>query len=212
MYEVTKTKRKIVHDTPIQIAIAVYSYAKLRLIEFWEFINKYLVNDLYQLMECDTDSLYIAFARDTIDECVKAELKDEWKRVKWDFFSSEDDTPFDFNGHEIPFKQYDKRTPGKFKPEFIGMGMICLNSKVFHCWGPETKTSCKGTQKKRNVLVRENFLKLLRTRDPEMITNAGFIQEDGKILTYTQTKKGLEYFYGKRKIMSDGVSSTHLDI
>ena len=40
-------------------------------------------------MECDTDSLYIAFAQDNIDDCVKPELREEWDQKKWDYFSSE---------------------------------------------------------------------------------------------------------------------------
>ena len=51
--------------------------SKLNLINCGEFINKYLINDLYQLMECDTDSLYIAFARDS---------KEEWNIEKLIFF------------------------------------------------------------------------------------------------------------------------------
>ena len=104
IYEVEKGKKKVVLDTPIQIGVAVYSYAKLSLIEFWEFINKYLVTDLYQVMQCDTDSLYLAFARETIDECVKPGLEDEWARVKWDFLSSEDTTLMEFEGHTITKK------------------------------------------------------------------------------------------------------------
>ena len=214
MYEVEKNKKKVVLDTPIQIGVSIYSYAKLSLISFWELLNKYLVNDLYQIMECDTDSLYVAFARDTIDECVKKEYEEEWKRVKWDYFSSEDETEMmEFEGHTITKKQYDKRTPGKYKPEFIGVGMICLNSKVYHCWGETTtKTSCKGTQQKRNQLIKEHFLDLLNSKQPRSVENAGFIRENNKILTYTQKKKGLEYFYAKRKVLDDGVSTTHLDI
>ena len=155
IYEVEKTKKKVIHDVPLQIGISVYSYAKLNLLSFWDFINTYLVNDYYQLMECDTDSLYIAFAKETIDECVKPHLKEEWNKVKSQYFSSESEEPIEFNGKTIPFKQYDKRTPGKYKPEFIGIGMICLNSKVYHCWSDKldkngeiiTKTSCKGVQK-----------------------------------------------------------------
>ena len=171
-----------------------------------------MINDYYQLIECDTDSLYIAFAKDTIDECVKPELKDEWDKVKYNFFSSDSNEPIEFEGRTIPFKQYDKRTPGKYKPEFIRDGMICINSKVYHCWGHILKTSCKGTQKKRNELVRKDFLDLLELRKPKLVENAGFIRNNDKILTYTQTKKGLEYFYAKRKVLSDGVSTTHLDI
>ena len=90
IFEVEKDAKKIVHDLPIQIGVAVFSYAKLRMLEFWEFLNTFLVNDLYQLMEMDKDSLYIAFARDTIDECVKPELKNRWLKEKRKWFSSED--------------------------------------------------------------------------------------------------------------------------
>ena len=45
------------------------------------------MNELYQLMECDTDSLYVAFARDTIDECVKPEmLENGGLKVRMVFF------------------------------------------------------------------------------------------------------------------------------
>ena len=121
------------------------------MLEFWEFINTFLVNDLYQLMEMDTDSLYIAFARDTIDECVKEEFRGEkWLTEKRKWFSAEFDDKclFKFENSITPFAQWDKRTPGKFKPEFIGDGQACINYII---WGDKgTKASCKGTQQKRN--------------------------------------------------------------
>ena len=82
VYEIEKGKKSVVLDLPSQIGVAVYSYANLRIVKFWEFISTYLVNDLYQIMECDTDSLYIAFARESIDECVKPKLKEHWKTEK----------------------------------------------------------------------------------------------------------------------------------
>ena len=53
-----KDQRKGVHDLPMQISMAVYLYTKLRMLEFWEFVNTFLVNDMYQFMLMDTDSLY----------------------------------------------------------------------------------------------------------------------------------------------------------
>ena len=220
IHEVVKGKKKVVVDTPLQVASAVYSYAKLSLIEFWEFLAKYLIDDYYQLMETDTDSLYIAFARDTIDECVKPELKAEWDQEKWTFFTSEDETLVNFNGHTITQKQYEKRTPGKFKEEFNGIGMICLNSKVYHIWSDKiidgkllTKTSCKGVQKKRNELVREDFLHIIENpRDITYVENAGFIRDQLETRTYTQKKRGLNYFYCKRIVLADGINTTHLNI
>ena len=221
IFEVEKEKRKIIHDLPMQVGLAVYSYAKLRMLEFWKFINHYLVNDLYQFMEMDTDSLYIAFARDTIDECVKPNLQEEWKKEKYKWFASDDTKcKFNFKGEQITWKQYDKRTPGKFKLEYKGEGMGCLNSKTYIVWGekyedgsPKTKVSCKGTQQKRNKLEQEHFQEVLTTKDPHKVENAGFIRgKDGVIRTYTQAKTGLGYFYAKRKVEDDGVSTTHLDI
>ena len=49
IYEVEKRK-KVLLDLPSQIGFAMYSYAKLQLIQFWEFINTFLINNLYQLM------------------------------------------------------------------------------------------------------------------------------------------------------------------
>ena len=42
--------------------------------------------------------------------------------------------------------------------EFQGDGMVCLNSKVYTIWtGEKSKTSCKGTQQKRNDLLKKRL-------------------------------------------------------
>ena len=221
IYEVTKKKSKIVHDLPLQIGLAVYSYAKLRMLEFWNFINTYLDNSLYQFMEMDTDSLYIGFSRDTIDECVKPALVEEWKTEKWKWFCSEDITEIKtFRDTEITKKQYDKRTPGKFKEEYRGIGMGCLNSKTYIIWKAVDengvagfKCSSKGVQERRNTLTKEDFSHILTSKESHYVENAGFIRDKkGVINTYTQYKKGMSFFYAKRKVLEDNVSTTHLDI
>ena len=90
-----------------------------------------------------------------------------------DFFPSDIESKIIFEEHEISIAQWNKRTPGKFKPEFVGEGIICLNSKVYHIWAPDkegkstTKSSCKGTQQKRNELLKEHFLSVLNTQQPQ---------------------------------------------
>ena len=100
--------------------------------------------------------------------------------------------------------------------------MICLNSKVYHIWSDKVnpksgkvyaKTSCKGVQKRRNELVREDFLSIIQNPEKKhIIENAGFIRDGLETRTYLQTKKGLNYWYVKRKVLEDGVTTTHLDI
>ena len=137
----------------------MYSYAKIILIEFWEFINKFLMAEKYELLYCDTDSLYLAISEDSLDECVKPHLMKEWEEEKYKFLTFDDQTLVEFDGKQTTQKQYDKRTPGKFKPEFEGLGMVCLNSKVVHAWGedekgPKHKTSCKGSNKRQNLFCK----------------------------------------------------------
>ena len=64
--------------------------------------------------------------------------------------------------------------------------------------------------------MKEKMIKVLETQKPQYVTNAGFIKSMDElgpgISTYLQTKTGYGYFYCKRQILDDGVSTTHLDI
>ena len=97
------------------------------------------------------EHVHIVFAKANIDECVRPGLRDKGLAEKWTSFSSEDrPTMVPFKDHMISLKQFDKRTPGNFKPEFVGNGQTCLNSKVYHIWNDtDEKTSCKGLQEKK---------------------------------------------------------------
>ena len=49
--------------------------------------------------------------------------------------------------------KYDTRTPGLFKAEFSGDGMVCLCLKLYRCLGDQNykdKFSSKGVQKNNN--------------------------------------------------------------
>ena len=131
-------------------------------------------------MEMDTDSLHIAFARDTIDECVKPEMLERWGEEKWKWFSK----------------------------VYTGWGSINKKGESY------AKTSCKGAQQKRNKLLKEHFLDVQSTTNPHLVENAGFVRDtkNGCTKTYTQTKIGTNYIYAKRKVLADGVTTTHLDI
>ena len=130
IYEVVKGKRKVIQDTPVQVAIKVYLLAKFDINQFWEFLNEHLDQNLYCLMQTDTDSLYLALARSTIDECVRPEKLEDWWEKKYKYFASDSEKPIMFDGKEITEKQYQKRTQGLYKLEVSSEPMICLNSRV----------------------------------------------------------------------------------
>ena len=109
---------------------------------------------------------------------------------------------------------YDKRTPGKFKIEFEGDGIVALCSKTYVCFGNVTKASCKGIQKKRNqdILTRESYLAVLENQKSGCGVNKGFVARNGRIYSYVQPRYGLSYMYCKRRVLDDGVSTTPLDL
>ena len=64
-------------DAPIQVGCAVCDLAKLRMLEFYyDFIDKYIDHSDFVYCQMDTDSAYIAFSAEKIEDLIKPELKD----------------------------------------------------------------------------------------------------------------------------------------
>ncbi|KAL9973270.1 hypothetical protein ACROYT_G019700 [Oculina patagonica] len=165
-YEVQSCKKTIKLNLPMQIGFFVYQYAKLRMLQFYfDFMDKYLDRSDFQYCETDTDSAYIALSGPSVESLVRLELREEFEKDKCKWFPRTD-TPEN--------KAYDKRTPGVFKEEWSGEGIIGLSSKTYYCFGSYDKVSCKGLY--RSILshlsmaqrLRKNhdFLKLLAKCTP----------------------------------------------
>uniref|UniRef100_A0A1I7WVN5 DNA-directed DNA polymerase n=1 Tax=Heterorhabditis bacteriophora TaxID=37862 RepID=A0A1I7WVN5_HETBA len=84
-----------------------------------------------QLLGMDTDSNYMALSGD-FESLIKPHLREEFEK----------------NKYKPDFKAFDKRTPGLFKVEFEGDGMIALNSKTYlFGMSMKIKMSAKGVTK-----------------------------------------------------------------
>ena len=231
LYEIELYKRKHVFDLPLHLGVFVYGYAKLRMCQWThQFMQHYLPRDSYELVEMDTDSSYFGLARPTIDECVQPHLAydyydhyDEWFPTLACPLHRQDFVDTKTAGRVWVMRkccraahEYDKRTPGKFKIEFQGKGIVALCSKTYVCFGGkhgnETKLSCKGIQKRNNIqnLTKENYLAVLRTQKAGCGVNKGFVARQGCVYSYTQKRYGLSYMYCKRLVLDDGVSTKPL--
>jgi hypothetical protein len=72
-------------DLPLQIGVAVYHLAKLRMLNFYyNFIDKYIDRSDFALTEMgmDTDSNYFAFSEDSIEKIIKPEMREEYEKDK----------------------------------------------------------------------------------------------------------------------------------
>ena len=114
---------------------------------------------------------------------------------------------------------HDKRTPGLFKSEWEGDGILSLNSKTYICYEKDSKGerkskkwSAKGVMKKQNVQEPKHFLDVLLNQKSIRTVNTNFKVIENKMHTYTVEKKGLSYLYVKRCVHSDGVTTSPLKL
>jgi hypothetical protein len=216
-YEVTSTKREITMDLPLQIGVAVYHLAKLRMLEFYyDFIDKYIEREDFELLEMDTDSNYFAFSEDNIEKLIKPHMRQEYEKEKYNFLpreSNELHPTFKVDGKAFTLAQYDRRTPGLFKVETTKDKMISLCSKMY-CASDiseeKIKFSCKGIQKDGNNVNYQKFHDVLFNKHNDKVLNKGFRYVDGFMKSYEQNKKGLSYAYHKRIVQSDGITTKPL--
>ena len=203
-HEVQSSKKKIKMDLPLQVGFFVYQYAKLRMLQFYyDCLDKYIDRLDFEFCETDTDSAYIAISGDSIEDLVKPEMKDEFEVDKCIWFPRTD---------TLENARYVKRKPGLFKVEWSGLGIISLCSKTYYCFGGKDKFSCKGVNKKNNVINKDKYLDVILSKRSGSGVNRSFRVLNNKICTYVQVKNAFSYFYPKRKVLEDGVSTIPLDI
>jgi hypothetical protein len=189
-YEFRFAKTQHKQNLPIQIGFAVYQLAKLRMLQFYyDFVDFYFDRSDFQYCEMDTDSAYIAFSSENLDKLVKPHLVTHFIENKHLWFGR-DDTEAN--------KLYDKRTPGLFKLEFRGDGIVALASKMYYCFGEQDKFSSKGINRKQNSITKRRYLDALENLMEQQFVNKGFRVKNNQISTYQLTKSGMKLFNDKR--------------
>jgi hypothetical protein len=201
-YEFRFSKSQHKQDLPIQIGFSVYQLAKLRMLEFYfDFLDMYFDRSDFQLTQMDTDSMYVAFSNEDIESLVKPELYHHYQTNKHLWFGRTD---------TFENMMYDKRTPGLFKLEYSGDGIIALSSKMYYCFGTKDKFSSKGLNSKQNQLTKERYLQALQGDSTQKFANKGFRVKGNQMNTYTLEKTGMKLFNDKRK--REGFDTSPIDI
>lgn len=177
----------------------------------------------FEYMEMDTDSAYMGLSTADIPSAVRPEMRDEFYDRYGEWFPRPYCTLHQasfkqtcmrgekWEGHDCCLSQlrYDSRTPGLFKVEFEGDGMVALNAKTYTCWKQcgKQKLSSKGISKRTNVLSKDDYLNVLKSGKSQVGTNRGFVKRGNNTFTYSQVRTSLTYFYAKRRVCDDGVST-----
>ncbi len=225
LYEVKLKKYKIKHTIPVQLAFFVLCLAKERLYLcfYFDFLHKYLLPQAFGALHCDTDSVYIALSRNSLQEAVKPHMLEAYKSSILDHCHKAD---FQADGDHFLCREccqecaaHDLRSVGLFKVECTGTKFIGLCSKTYvvqESEGGGYKFSSKGVQKARLIGqagdVYERYKSVLTTGQPYHVTNMGFRHIGHTTYTYTLRKKALSYLYVKRVVGLDGISTSPLPL
>ena len=177
------------------------------MLEFYnDFLDKYINRSDFELCYMDTDSFYLALSGESLRDVVKPELLEEYDKEvgKW-----------------LATDKFSERTPGLFKPEFVGTRGVWLTAKCYLVQNEEemytnkeNKYSCKGVSKKQNDMcfklykdvldIFQNMSGLQEVATDKAISK-GFRVHDQAMVTYEQNKLGLSAYYDKRFVLPDGI-------
>ena len=175
----------------------------------------------------DTDSAYIALAGESIDDLITSEHREHYFRNRSQWLPAEccdehqnyyvktrmsGDSWTPTEPCCLARQTFDKRTPGLFKVEWRGDAFIGLCSKTYYCFGKTNKCTTKGLNKRQNDIDKDAFLSVLTNRRSGSGVNRGFRVRDSSMMTYVQERAALTYFYPKRKVLEDGLSTAPLDL
>lgn len=212
--ELHRNKKYAKADLPLQMSFFVYGYAKLRILQFYhDFLIKYIPKEFFELLEMDTDSLYMGIVADIskyndyniLDSMVRPELMDDYLKHKGEFLTLDDSQ---------------MRVPGLFKVEWKGDQMIGLRSKLYYCFSVQgkCKASHKGAQKAAfNAIAPTENEKLGVYRkalegDSISVKNKGFRVMGNTMVSYSQERSAFKCANDKRYRLPGGVRTIPLSI
>ncbi|KAI9188571.1 uncharacterized protein BJ171DRAFT_549374 [Polychytrium aggregatum] len=178
LYEVTRRCTRIVHHSPIQIGLAVYSYAKLRMLQFYyDFLCQVTTQDRFMPMHMDTDSLYMAITGDRLEDIVTCHPF-RYEQLAKQFLSRDPST---------------RRTPGLFKVEFSGTELVELAPKLYSAFDSETqkhKMSSKGVCQEQVAIGHKRVLELMNDQEVWTIRQDSVrLNAAGELFTVRQSKR-----------------------
>ena len=218
MFEVELAKKRMKLDLPITLGYFILQYAKLRMLQFYyDCLDYYLDRADFEYIEMDTDSAYFSLSKHSLIQAVKPSLQAAFtSRIKNSChevnYLADERTWFPRECCQTHIK-YDKRTPGLFKLEASGQEMIALSSKTYLLRdGESCKISCKGVNKNSLLEPLPIFHSVLNEKRSVSTVNRGFRAVNNFIYSYEQEKVGFGYFYCKRTVLEDGISTAPLDI
>ena len=112
-----------------------------------------------------------------------------------------------------PFQVYNEKTPGLFRTNWDGDGMVTLSSKTSYYRDSQGKLSSKGLQKKANTdSLTYHLQSCLQGTWMAVSTTASRPDPVGKCIPIGRGHTALSYVYLKRRVAEDGIHTEPLHL
>ena len=231
LYEVNYSPVKVFHDRPVQIAVAVYQYAKLRILSFaYDFLHRYCDSKKFMFLYMDTDSLCLGIDGNSLEDILLPHMRDEFfenvhlwlpgeacEDCRENYVTAKKDG-LEWEQQQCcsDFERGEQRTPDLFKIESEATEGVFLTSKTYALVDERngtTKYSSKGLQKANNLKFEIFKRVLFGSGAAGEGINRGFKRfKSGLIYSYEQIKAGLSFIYTKRKVLQNNIDTEPLDL
>ena len=176
---------------------------------YYLFLKKYLEDKCFTPLFSDTDSIYVAISRPTLNDCVKPFQRKEYFTAKREWMPAnscnnhfEECLECKLNNKEWKpskscqdFNKHENQTLSLFKQEYRGQNYFSLAPKLYFCSGKgDNKSGSRGVQMEQNNLTLKDYQQVLETGTPKTVQNVGFRSRKHNMHTYKQKKFGLSNF------------------
>ena len=122
---------------------------------YYNFFERFCDVYKFEVLEMDTDSLYLAMSETELYDCIREESKVESELLRTedckDDFTANATTNFFPRACCTKHKKHDKREPGLFKEQFRCTEILCLFSGTYCCYDSNSnknKISSEGLNKR----------------------------------------------------------------
>ncbi|CAC5391245.1 unnamed protein product [Mytilus coruscus] len=203
-FEVEKSKEKLDIKLLIQVGYFILQYGKLRMLEFYyDFTDVFVDRSDLQYCEMDTDSAYMALSGPDLASVIRQHMRDTYQRAL---------TGWCRDNVELELVKTTSKTMTASKllrrAKKLPVKRLAHRPRLVR----EVKLSSKGITKRRVKAPMTTFRRVLSTQRLGSGTLKGFRARNNVISTYQQSRNGFSYFYCKRRVMADGVSTVPLDL
>ena len=156
LYEIESVKADVEHKAPIIMGFFILQYAKFRMLElYYKFFHKFCDFNSFEEREMDPYSLYLALAHDSLEDCIKPDMREVRNNIRMNHcsntFAADSSNKF-FLALVVPnISSMTKESLDDLSRNFVALKFVCAVKPIAASIRAQPKSSsvARGSTKER---------------------------------------------------------------